>query len=91
MFYTSGQRRRRHFKDLSLVRSRIEAALGDFFAFDRVAFGQVVHVSDLVALLDGVRGVSYVRLFTPQIDVVLRPGEIPVLGSVALDLKRAEQ
>ena len=73
------------------VRSRIEQALADFFAFDRVAFGQAVHVSDLVALLDGVRGVSYVRLFTPQLDIILRPGEIPVLGSVALDLKRAEQ
>ena len=78
-------------EDLSLVRSRIEQALADFFAFDRVAFGQAVHVSDLVALLDGVRGVSYVRLFTPQLDIILRPGEIPVLGSVALDLKRAEQ
>ena len=77
-------------EDLALVRSRIEAALADFFAFDRVAFGQAVHVSDLVALLDGVRGVSYMRLFTPQVDVILRPGEIPVLGNVQLDLKRAE-
>ena len=78
-------------EDLSLVRGRIEQALANFFAFDAVSFGQAVHVSDLVALLDGVRGVSYVRLFAPQVDVILRPGEIPVLGNVALDLKRAEQ
>jgi uncharacterized phage protein gp47/JayE len=75
---------------LDLVRSRIETALADFFAFDQVTFGQTIHFSDIVALLDGTRGVSYVRMFTPQADVVLRRGEIPVLGNVSLTMKRAE-
>ena len=77
-------------EDLSLVRGRIEQALADYFAFDRVSFGQTVYQSDLVALLDGVRGVSHVRLYTPGADVTVRPGEIPVLGEVRLDLRRAE-
>ena len=77
-------------EDLPLVRGRIEQALADCFAFDAVSFGQTVYLSDLVALLDGVRGVSHVRLYTPGADVTVRPGEIPVLGEVRLDLRRAE-
>ncbi len=64
-------------EDSALVRSRVEAALRDFFAFDRMAFGQSVYQSDLIALLDGVRGVSYVHLYAPAEDVLIRPGEIP--------------
>ena len=37
------------------TKQRIEAALTDFFSFDRVSFGQTIHFSDLVALIDGVR------------------------------------
>ena len=76
-------------EDLDLVRSRIESALTDFFAFDQVSFGQSVHFSDIVALLDGTRGVSHVRMYAPQVDVVLGRGEIPVLGEVHLDMRRA--
>jgi hypothetical protein len=67
---------------LENVRSRIEAALADFFSFDRVSFGQTMHFSDLVALIDGARGVSHMHLYAPQQDIELRHGEIPVLGSV---------
>lgn len=74
---------------LENVRSRIEAALSDFFSFDEVSFGQTIHFSDLVALIDGVRGVSHMHLYAPQQDIELRHGEIPVLGSVNLDLRRA--
>ncbi|WP_028315162.1 baseplate J/gp47 family protein [Desulfatibacillum aliphaticivorans] len=75
---------------LENVRSRIESSLADFFAFDQVSFGQTIHSSDLIALIDGVRGVSHIRLYTPQLDVELGRGEIPVLGSVNLDMRRAE-
>ncbi|MEJ5221568.1 MAG: hypothetical protein WHT63_06150, partial [Tepidiforma sp.] len=61
-------------EDLDLVRSRVEQALADFFAFDRMNFGAPVHFSDLVALLDGVRGVSHVRMYTPTQDVDIRAG-----------------
>ena len=74
---------------LENVRSRIEDALVDFFAFDRVTFGQTVNFSDLIALIDGVRGVSHIHLYSPQQDIELRHGEIPVLGNVNLDLRRA--
>jgi uncharacterized phage protein gp47/JayE len=73
---------------LENVRSRIEAALGDFFSFERVSFGQTVHFSDLVALIEGVRGVSHMQLYAPVQDIELRQGEIPVLGTVSLDLRR---
>jgi len=75
---------------LENVRSRIESVLADFFAFDQVNFGQTIHSSDLIALIDGVRGVSHIHLYTPQQDVELGRGEIPVLGSVNLDMRRAE-
>ena len=76
-------------EDPDLVRSRVETALQDFFAFDRMTFGQGVYQSDLVALLDGVRGVSYVHLYAPARDILPGPGEIPALGEVRLDVKRA--
>lgn len=77
-------------EDLALVRSRIEASLADFLAFDQVAFGQSIHFSDIVALLDGVHGVSHVHMYAPQQDIVLKPGDIPALGEIHLDMKRAQ-
>jgi len=78
-------------EDIALVRGRVETALQDFFAFNRMGFGQSVYQSDLIALLDGVRGVSYVHLYAPSGDVLIRPGEIPVLGALNLDIKRGGQ
>ena len=77
-------------EDLDAVRARAETALADFFAFDRMDFGTPVRISDVVALLDGVRGVSYVQLFLPASDLITRPGEIPVLGPLQLTVKRAQ-
>ena len=77
-------------EDLDLVRSRARQALEDFFAFDCMDFGAAVHFSDLVAMLDGVRGVSHVRMYAPQQDIDIGPGEIAVLGQVNLDVRRAE-
>ena len=74
---------------LENVRSRIEYQLTEFFAFDSLCFGQTVHQSDLVALIDGVRGVSHLNLYSPRQDIELRAGEIPVLGNVNLELRRA--
>ena len=74
-------------EDLGLVRSRVEQALADFFAFERMGFGAAVYFSDLVALLDGVRGVSHVNLYAPAQDVSIRIGEIAVLGQVNLDMR----
>jgi hypothetical protein len=76
-------------EDADLVRSRAEAALAEHFAFDSRSFGQGVFVSDLMALLDGVRGVSHVELLAPQRDVTLRPGQIAALGEVSLVMKGA--
>jgi len=72
------------------VRSRLEQALREFFDFKRVSFGQTIHFSDLVALLDGTRGVSHVRMTAPGGDIAVGRGEIPVLGEVHLEMKRAE-
>jgi uncharacterized phage protein gp47/JayE len=54
-----------------------------------MSFGAPVHFSDLVALLDGVRGVSHVRMYTPTQDVDIRAGQIAALGQVNLDVRRA--
>ncbi len=75
---------------LENVRSRIEFQLTEFFAFDRVGFGQTIHQSDLVSLIDGVRGVSHLKMYAPRQDIELRAGEIPVLGNVNLELRRAK-
>ena len=75
---------------LENVRSRIEFQLAEIFAFDQVGFGQTIHQSDLVALIDDVRGVSHLNMYVPRQDIELRAGEIPVLGNVNLDLRRAE-
>lgn len=76
-------------EDLDLVRGRVEDALAEHFTFDRVGFGQDIYFSDLVAAMDGVRGVSHVRMLSPLDDVLIRLGEIPVLGEVILDMRRA--
>lgn len=76
-------------EDLDVVRSRIENTLKDFFAFDLMDFGAAGHLSDLVAALDGVRGVSHVRMYAPQQDIDIRPGEIATLGQVNLDVRSA--
>jgi len=76
-------------EDLDLVRSRVEQALEEFFAFDRMDFSVPVHFSDLVSAIDDVRGVSHVNMFTPQQDVEIRAGEIAVLGTPNLDVRRA--
>lgn len=74
-------------EDFDVVRSRIENILEDFFTFDRMDFGAEVHLSDLVAALNGVRGVSHVRMYAPQQDIDIRPGEIAALGQVNLDVR----
>jgi hypothetical protein len=76
-------------EDLDVVRSRVENTLEDFFAFDRMDFGAAVYLSDIVAALDGVRGVSHVRMYAPQQDIDIRPGEIAALGQVNLDVRSA--
>ncbi len=76
-------------EDPGLVRRRIEQALGDYFDFERMDFGQPVPSSDLIALIDGVRGVSHTHLYAPAEDVEIGAGTIPVLGEVRLNVRRA--
>ncbi len=76
-------------EDLDLVRRRIEQALADYFDFERMDFGRAVPSSDLIALLDGVRGVSHAHLYAPARDVEVGAATIPLLGEVRLDVRRA--
>lgn len=75
--------------DAASVHADAIRALEDHFAFDRMDFGTAVYHSDLVALLDGVRGVSHVRVRLPVDDTLVQPGEIPTLGEVNLVMKVA--
>lgn len=72
-------------EDAEAVKLRATKALEKRFSFESQDFGSPVYLSDLVALLDGVEGVSHVVLREPIRD--LTPGfrEIPVLGNLTLD------
>ncbi len=76
-------------EDPDTVRGRIEEALREFFSFDKLVFGQSVYFSDIVSLIDGVRGVSHVTMFSPQSDIEVRPGQIASLGEIHLDMRIA--
>ena len=76
-------------EDTETVRRRIEEALRGFFSFEKMTFSQSVYFSDVVSLLDGVRGVSHVTLYSPQTDIEIRPGQIATLGEVHLDMRIA--
>jgi hypothetical protein len=71
-------------QDSEQVRQRALQALATHFAFDGQTFGHAVYTSDLIALLDGVAGVSHVVLQTPTADVTLSAREIATLGAVTL-------
>ena len=75
-------------EDIETVRRRIEAALQEFFSFDKLIFGQSVYFSDIVSLIDGIQGVSHVTMFSPQVDVEIKPGQIAALGEIHLDIRR---
>jgi len=76
-------------EDTDIVRMRIDTALRDFFSFEKTTFGQSVNFSDVISLLDGVRGVSHVKMNSPQSDIDIRPGPIATLGEVRLDIRTA--
>jgi uncharacterized protein YbjT (DUF2867 family) len=48
---------------------------------------RAVYTSDLIALLDGVAGVSHVGLQAPAADLVLAPRELATLGTVTLTME----
>lgn len=72
-------------QDVQVVKRRALEALELRFAFDSQDFGSPVYLSDLVALLDGVEGVSHVVLREPTKDITSGFREIPTLGTVTLD------
>jgi phage-related baseplate assembly protein len=74
-------------QDADSVRQRAQTALVEHFAFARQDFGQAVYTSDLIALLDGIAGVSHVALQAPAVDVPLGPRELATLGTVVLTVE----
>jgi phage-related baseplate assembly protein len=72
-------------QDAQAVRARAQDALDKRFAFESQDFGGRVYLSDLIALLDGVEGVSHVVLREPTSDLITGYREIPTLGAVTLD------
>jgi predicted phage baseplate assembly protein len=74
-------------QDADLVRQRAHLALTDYFAFERQTFGRAVYTSDIIALLDGVAGVSHVALHSPASDMTLAPRELATLGTATLTME----
>ncbi|MEN6521092.1 MAG: baseplate J/gp47 family protein [Armatimonadota bacterium] len=72
-------------QDIQVVKKRALEVLESQFAFEGQDFGSPVYLSDLVALLDGVEGVSHVVLREPMKDVTSGFREIPTLGTVTID------
>lgn len=77
-------------EDPDEVRRRIESALADAFAFERMSFGQWVYLSDLVSLIDGIRGVSHVKLICPASDIEIALGQIATLGETHINVRVVE-
>jgi hypothetical protein len=71
----------------SVVQERAEDALAEYFAFDTQSFGGAVYTSDLVALLDGIEGVSHVALQAPSTNLTMAPRELAALGTVTLTIE----
>ena len=57
------------------------AKVRDYLAFDNVRFAQDIYFSDLVALMDGVEGVSHVVMRRPTRDIAIAAGELAVEGT----------
>lgn len=72
------------------LRNRLEKVFNIWLSFDKVEFGQPIYQSDIIALLDGVSGVSHLELLYPKTDILLSCGELPVAGKISLDLRRAD-
>jgi hypothetical protein len=72
-------------EDAEEVKRRAKDALDARFAFDSQNFGSPIYLSDLVAILDGVQGVSHVVLRQPATDIITGFKEIPTLATVTLD------
>ena len=68
-----------------LVEDDVRQLLEEFLAFDTVSFGQDIHFSDLVSLIDSTEGVSHVVMSNPTTDVMLGPGELPYEGSTVIN------
>ena len=69
------------FQVADAVRQRIR----DYLKFDAVGFGQDIHFSDLVALIDATEGVSHVEMDHPTEDLVIGPGQLPYEGTTVID------
>ena len=67
------------------VRDAALQKITDYLAFDDVSFGQDIHFSDLVALMDGTDGVSHVDMTNPAADVKVGAGELATEGTTVID------
>lgn len=61
--------------DATYVKRRVTEALDDFFDTTNRELGQALYTSDIVELVGGIDGVSYVDLFTPN-DNILPTGKL---------------
>jgi hypothetical protein len=67
--------------DRTAVRDAALAQVAEVLAFENVQFGQDIYFSDLVALVDGVEGVSHVAMRHPTSDLAIAACELAVEGS----------
>ena len=68
-----------------LVEDEVRRRIDEYLAFDAVTFGQDIHFSDLVSLIDSTEGVSHVVMANPTSDVILKVGELPYEGSTTIN------
>ena len=82
-----GENRALHGIGMDIPRKRVTAFIGPSGCGKSTFLRCINRMNDLI---DGARGVSHLSLLAPSSDVPLRSGELPALGGVRLDLRRAQ-
>lgn len=66
--------------DASVVKTRVESILDDFFDINNWDMGEPLYISNLIDTVEAADGITYVDLFSPS-DNILQTGEIAVSDS----------
>lgn len=61
--------------DASVIKTRVESVLDDFFDINNWDMGEPLYVSNLIEVIEAVDGVTYIDLFKPT-DNILQTGEL---------------
>lgn len=73
--------------DASVIKTRVEAAIDSFFDVNNWEMGEPLYVSNLIDIVEGIDGVSYVDVFAPA-DNILQTGKLAEEGSAGIGINQ---